>query len=116
MTNKTLLMLAAILLLKMPLMATNKEGKSKKPQSATVITSTGITIAMPYPSKAYERGIEGFVLVELNRNTAGNLIVTQINGSSPELIAGVAEYFNNNTHPTYSQEEPVIYQFIFTIY
>lgn len=115
MTNKTLLMLTAIFLLKMPLMASNKEGKSK-PKNATVITSTGITIAMPYPSKAYERGIEGFVLVELSRNTAGNLIVTQINGSSPELIAGVAEYFNNNTPPTYSKEESIIYQFIFTIY
>jgi len=114
MKKKTFFLAAALFLMKIPAMATGEGIDNITTTDTTNIGSS--VIAIPYPEKAFKNNIEGFVLVELNRNSAGVFVLTQINGSDAELIEAVRNHLAKNPPVISSPNDAVVFQFNFNIY
>lgn len=111
MKTKLFLLAALVLVLKTPIHAADDHGKDG---NVSTQSTNNMNIAMPYPTQALQNGIEGFVLVEMSRNTAGNMVVTQANGSDPKLISAVINYLNQQDLRS-RNEETILLRFDFNI-
>jgi hypothetical protein len=114
MKKKILFLAAALMVLKLPMFASADGGDPKKMVANS--NNATINLTMPYPTLAFENGIEGFVLVEVSQTEDGKFTVLQVNGSNPLLIEGVLQYLNENSPTTNNKEDIVVYQFYFNIY